>query len=137
MGVSEFPFLAEKATIDFLKISHTMFIMRGVPGSGKSTLAKRIHKQYPDAVLCSADDFFVDTDGIYKYVDYGQVIGYLYSFRGYNSASFLFAILLNGNQILKERICSSRSKFFPLRVDSLLEGLHPPALSRHCDGMTN
>lgn len=67
LGVSEFPFLAEKQTIDFLKISHTMFIMRGVPGSGKSTLAKRIHKQYPDAVLCSADDFFIDTDGIYKY----------------------------------------------------------------------
>ena len=45
-----------------------MFIMRGVPGSGKSTLAKRIQKQYPEAVKCSADDFFIDADGIYRWV---------------------------------------------------------------------
>ena len=86
--MSEFPFLAEKETIVFLKNSHTMFIMRGVPGSGKSTLAKRIHKQYPDAVLCSADDFFVDTDGIYKYVDYGDWVFIL--FQGIQLCQFSF-----------------------------------------------
>ena len=31
---------------------------------------------------------------------------------------FISASLLNGSQLLKKRICSSRSKFFPLRVDS-------------------
>lgn len=32
----------------------SIVILSGVPGSGKSTWAKR----YPDAVVCSADDFF-------------------------------------------------------------------------------
>ncbi len=32
-----------------------VYILRGIPGSGKSTYAKTI----PNAVVCSADDFFV------------------------------------------------------------------------------
>ena len=36
---------------------------------------------------------------------------------GNNSAIFLVPILLNEGQLLKERICSWRSKFFLLRVD--------------------
>ena len=45
------------------------------------------------------------------------------TFMGSKSAIFIFMVasLLNGSQILKERICSSRSKFFPLRVDSTVE----------------
>lgn len=39
----------------------TMFIMRGLPGSGKSTLAKKIAELH-DAVICSADDFFMKGD---------------------------------------------------------------------------
>ena len=46
-----------------------------------------------------------------------------YIFRGSNSAIFIFASFLNGGQLLKERICSYRSKFFPLRVDTILEGV--------------
>ena len=38
-------------------------------------------------------------------------------FKRSNSVIFIFASLLHGCQLLKERICSSRSKFFPLRVD--------------------
>ena len=45
-----------------------------------------------------------------------------YTVRGSNSVSFSFACLGNGGQLLKERICSLRSKFFPLLVDHLLEG---------------
>ena len=75
LGVSEFQFLSDKDTIDFITQSHTMFILRGVPGSGKSTLAKRIQKQYPESVKCSADDFFIDEDGIYRYVTF--VLWYL------------------------------------------------------------
>ena len=45
-----------------------------------------------------------------------------YTFRGSSSAGFLFAFFFNRGQLLKERICSSRSKFFPLRVDLLLKG---------------
>lgn len=34
-----------------------IIIMRGVSGSGKSTYTK---KYYPDAVVCSADDYFIE-----------------------------------------------------------------------------
>ena len=44
-----------------------------------------------------------------------------YPFRGNYSAIIIFASFVNGGQLLKERICSQRSKFFPLRVDQLLE----------------
>lgn len=47
-------------------------IMRGISGSGKSTYAKMLASAYgemPGAlpIICSADDFFVDNDGIYKF----------------------------------------------------------------------
>ena len=38
-------------------------------------------------------------------------------FRGHNTTIFIFASLLNQDHHLMERICSCRSKFFPLRVD--------------------
>ena len=43
--------------------------------------------------------------------------------RGSNSTIFIFAFLLNGDQLLKNRICSSRSKFFSLKVDPFLKGV--------------
>ena len=42
-------------------------------------------------------------------------------FRGSISVIFFLVFQLNGSQLLKERICSSRSKFFPLRVGSFLD----------------
>ena len=45
------------------------------------------------------------------------------NFRESNSVIFI-ASLLYGSQLLKERICSSGSKFFPLRVDPLRKGFH-------------
>lgn len=39
-----------------------LYIIRGIPGSGKSTLAKKIA-----SVVCEADDFFVDPDGVYRF----------------------------------------------------------------------
>lgn len=39
-------------------------IIRGLPGSGKTTTART---QYPDAVLCEADQFFTDDDGTYRF----------------------------------------------------------------------
>ncbi|MCX6744743.1 MAG: AAA family ATPase [Candidatus Parcubacteria bacterium] len=42
-----------------------IIIMRGLSGSGKSTYHK---KYYPEAVVCSADEFFITpTDGEYKH----------------------------------------------------------------------
>lgn len=40
--------------------------MRGLPGSGKSTWARQLAKKY-DAVICSADHFFEDEKGNYKW----------------------------------------------------------------------
>ena len=37
---------------------------------------------------------------------------------------FHIAFLLSEGQLLKERICSSRSKFFPIRVDPFLSCLY-------------
>ena len=49
-----------------------------------------------------------------------------YTFRGSNSDILIVASLPGGAQLLKQRICSSRSKFFPLRVESILELPHSP-----------
>lgn len=43
-----------------------VIIMRGVPGSGKSTWAANLAIKY-DAVICSADHFFVNEKGEYKW----------------------------------------------------------------------
>ena len=45
-----------------------------------------------------------------------------FTFRGSNSAIFIFASLLHKGKLLEKRICSSRSKFFPLRVDPFWKG---------------
>lgn len=40
-------------------------ILRGLPGSGKST---KVMERYPDAVVCSADNYFINPlDGVYRY----------------------------------------------------------------------
>ena len=47
-----------------------------------------------------------------------------------------FSILLpfsNGGQLLQEIVGSSVSKLFPLRVDHLLNGLHPPGKQTESD----
>jgi predicted kinase len=41
-----------------------VIIMRGLPGAGKSTFVK---KNYPDAVICSADKYFINKHGEYKF----------------------------------------------------------------------
>ncbi|XP_060590391.1 2',3'-cyclic-nucleotide 3'-phosphodiesterase-like isoform X2 [Ruditapes philippinarum] len=65
-GYHQMPYLSDAATVDFIKHSHTMFIMRGLPGSGKSTLVKCLQEVYK-GIVCSADDFFYDNDGTYNF----------------------------------------------------------------------
>lgn len=61
-----FPFLRDVHSIEFIKKSKVMFIMRGLPGSGKSVIAQQIKQVYGDlAVICSADDFRVNHQGEY------------------------------------------------------------------------
>ena len=49
--------------------------------------------------------------------DNGNVNGYTYRRSNQFTCIFIFAFFFGWGQPLKERICSSRSKFFPLRVD--------------------
>ena len=42
-----------------------VFILQGPQGSGKSTFTKG----HPGAVVCSADEFFIGPDGVYKHDD--------------------------------------------------------------------
>ena len=42
-------------------------ILSGVPGSGKSTYAKGLLTKHPSAVICSADNYFIDKDGDYHF----------------------------------------------------------------------
>ena len=51
-----------------------------------------------------------------------------YIFRKCNSTNVIFDALLNESNALLERICSPRSKLFPLRVDSVRHG---PAGLKH------
>ena len=49
-----------------------------------------------------------------------------YTSKGSNSVIFIFVSIFNMGQLLKEMICSLRSKFFPLGVDPILEELGCP-----------
>jgi tRNA uridine 5-carbamoylmethylation protein Kti12 len=53
-----------------------MYILRGLPGAGKSTLADSLATAYLDAagldldpidVICEADQYFMDPDGVYRF----------------------------------------------------------------------
>lgn len=67
-GYSRMPFLSDVDTVDLIKHSHTMFIMRGLPGSGKSTVVKCLQEVYKgDAVVCSADHYFMDKEENYNF----------------------------------------------------------------------
>lgn len=41
-----------------------VIILRGIPGAGKSTFQKA---KFPNAVVCSADQYFMDSNGEYKF----------------------------------------------------------------------
>ncbi len=63
---SQFPFLSDHRTIDFITKTKIMFVMRGLSGSGKSTVVELLTKTYPGAVICSADHYFMQ-GGVYKF----------------------------------------------------------------------
>ncbi|MCK5115823.1 MAG: ATP-binding protein [Candidatus Aegiribacteria sp.] len=42
----------------------SIYIMRGLPGAGKSTWAR---ENYPQAHVCSADNYFLDEEGVYRF----------------------------------------------------------------------
>lgn len=75
-GYHAMAFLSDPSTVEFIRNSHTMFIMRGLPGSGKSTLVRCLQQTYPRAVVCSADHYFLDREGNYKYCYYSAILLY-------------------------------------------------------------
>lgn len=63
-----FPFLIDPQSIKWYKKNRIMLVMRGLSGSGKSTIVQAIQKTFPQAVVCSADHFFIDdVNGEYKF----------------------------------------------------------------------
>ncbi|CAM6053581.1 unnamed protein product [Sphagnum tenellum] len=65
----QFPFLVDKKSVDYIRENKIMLILRGLSGSGKSTIVRHIVRTYPEAVVCSPDDFFLDSNGVYKFDD--------------------------------------------------------------------
>jgi len=62
----DFSFLVNAASVSHIKNSLTMFILRGLPGSGKSTVVRKLKEVYPEASVCSADEYFLSM-GVYEY----------------------------------------------------------------------
>jgi len=61
-----FPFIEDSLSVNHVKNSLIMFVMRGLPGCGKSTIVKTLLEVFPKGRACSADDYFIE-DGVYKF----------------------------------------------------------------------
>ena len=53
--------------VQFMGAKKLAVILRGIPGSGKSTKARQIAEKHDGTVICSADDYFVGEDGVYRF----------------------------------------------------------------------
>ena len=64
-----YPYLDDSQSLSWIRSNRTMFVMRGLPGSGKSFLVKKIVRAYgaENVAVCSADDYFIQSDGTYKW----------------------------------------------------------------------
>ena len=63
--------------------SRRLIIMRGLPGSGKSTY---VQTKFPNAVVCSADSFFLEENGTYKFVNWKLQQAHQSCFRAFIEA---------------------------------------------------
>lgn len=68
----DFEILRDDATISWTRSNLVMVIQRGFPGSGKSFISRYLVKLYTavngeEPVVCSADLFFIDSEGNYNY----------------------------------------------------------------------
>ena len=65
----DFPFLEDPCTVKWISQNRIVFLMRGLPGSGKSFLMNAIIEVYNASkpVICSADQYFYDENGIYRW----------------------------------------------------------------------
>ena len=60
-----------------------LIIARGGPGTGKSTF---LQKNYPEAFICSANFFFTDSKGNYKFFPKGLEHSHVYSQNAFKAA---------------------------------------------------
>ena len=44
-----------------------VYLTRGVSGSGKNFFAESIKQLYPNTIVCSADDYFTNKEGVYNF----------------------------------------------------------------------
>jgi len=51
-----------------LELGKNIIILRSASGAGKSTFAELLRKFYSEAVIVCADDYFVSSGGIYKFI---------------------------------------------------------------------
>ena len=64
----QFPFLVDPKSKKWVEENKVVFVMRGLSGSGKSTVVESITRVFPEAVVCSADHFFVELgNGVYQF----------------------------------------------------------------------
>ena len=61
-----FPITQDRRSIEYVRKNKLMVIMKGLPGSGKSSVTRKLQEIYSDAVVCSADHYFI-TNGKYKF----------------------------------------------------------------------
>lgn len=53
------PSLDDNVTLDYIRMSKVMFVMRGLPGSGRRVVVQHIQSLFSDAVVCSTSEYFV------------------------------------------------------------------------------
>ena len=81
-------------------------IMRGLPGSGKSTKAKEIAGEI--GVICSADDFFLDEEGVYRF--YGRMLPEAHAG---NQLAFRCALMLGVSIVVCDNSNITRAEYEP------------------------
>ena len=81
-----------------------VILMVGIPGSGKTTLVNEV---FPGARVCSADEYFVDAAGVYKFdaTKLAQAHAYCHNkFRASLEAGYRTIVIDNTNIDARHRL---------------------------------
>jgi predicted kinase len=102
-----------------------VIIMRGLAGSGKSTYVKN---NYPNAAVCSADNFFYDEEGNYNYDRFK--IG-----EAHSQCQIEFAMLVRAGQpeIVVDNTNSQQWEYRIYEVLAKLDGYDVKIVEKSCN----